>query len=176
MAFQICFRVSIMLRLCLALSISPGLHIPMISSWSGIIWTTTLSAHSMEQMRPCLYSWPGDAGHRWANIFSDVDLKTSACRMWTDFVKFGNPSPPGVEWTPVSEDFRGWLEIGATGQLQMTSSDSTFQARMEFWDSLFPLATMPWLSFIQNRQVTLHSLRYIWPKGRDNQSWKEGRT
>ena len=133
----------------------------MISSSNGIIWTTTLTAHSMQPMRRCLYSWRGDARHRWANILSDVYLKSSACRMWTDFVKFGNPSPPGVEWTPVSEDFRGWLEIGPTGQLEMASSDSTFEARMEFWDSLFPSATMPWLSFIQNRQVTLHSEIYL---------------
>ena len=69
-------------------------------------------------------------------------MKSYACRMWTDFVKFGNPSSPGVEWKPVTQDFRGWLEIGATGQLEMTSSDSAFEARMEFWDSLFPLATM----------------------------------
>ena len=65
-----------------------------------------------------------------------------ACRMWTDFVKFGNPSPPGVLWTPVTEEFRGWLDIGALGDLEM-ASDSTFEARMEFWDSLFPLSASP---------------------------------
>ena len=80
----------------------------------------------------------------WANILSDVDLeKLCIFRMWTDFVKFGNPSPPGVEWTPVTEDFRGWLEIGPTGELGMSTSDHTFEARMEFWDSLFPLASIP---------------------------------
>ena len=63
--------------------------------------------------------------------------------MWTDFVKFGNPSPPGVDWTPVTEDFRGWMEIGPTGELGMSTSDPTFEARMEFWDSLFPLASIP---------------------------------
>ena len=79
----------------------------------------------------------------WANILSDVDLeKLCIFRMWTDFVKFGNPSPPGVLWTPVTEEFRGWLDIGATGHLEM-ASDSMFEARMEFWDSLFPLATSP---------------------------------
>ena len=65
-----------------------------------------------------------------------------ACRMWTDFVKVGNPSPPGVLWTPVTEEFRGWLDIGTTGDLEM-ASDSMFEARMEFWDSLFPLSASP---------------------------------
>ena len=50
--------------------------------------------------------------------------------------------PPGVLWTPVTEEFRGWLDIGATGDLEM-ASDSMFEARMEFWDSLFPLAASP---------------------------------
>jgi len=70
---------------------------------------------------------------------ADAAMSLQLTRMWTDFVKFGNPSSPGVDWTPVTQDFREWLEIGPTGQLEMTSSDSTFEARMEFWDSLFPL-------------------------------------
>ena len=110
---------------------------------------------------------------RWANILSDVETwkPTYACRMWTDFVKFGNPSSPGVDWTPVTQDFREWLEIGPTGQLEMTSSDSTFEARMEFWDSLFPLEPqwLDWASF-RIEKWPCCTLRYIWPKGRDNQS------
>ena len=73
----------------------------------------------------------------------DQHMSAIIVNAWSNFIKTGVPLVPGVDWTPVSEDFRGWLEIGPTGQLEMTSSDSTFKARMEFWDSLFPLATMP---------------------------------
>merc|ERR1711971_926858 len=89
--------------------------------------------------RVILQSGTGGFAPSYKHFEEDRAMSLQLTRMWTDFVKFGNPSSPGVDWTPVTQDFREWLEIGPTGQLEMTSSDSTFEARMEFWDSLFPL-------------------------------------
>ena len=60
--------------------------------------------------------------------------------MWTDFVKFGAPTPGGatVEWRPLTAGTREWLEVGVTGDLEMVASSEDYRDRMAFWDSLFP--------------------------------------
>jgi len=65
------------------------------------------------------------------------------CTLWTNFVKTGNPTPPGgntdeigdLEWTTLSEATPGsrYLNIGL--DLFMDESDS-WQNNMPFWDEV----------------------------------------
>jgi len=59
--------------------------------------------------------------------------------MWTNFVKYGDPTPPdqqlGYTWTPVTPDDKKYLLIDKTMQMDL---DQDFANRMEFWDSIWP--------------------------------------
>lgn len=59
------------------------------------------------------------------------------CSRWSNFVKYGNPTPKpkelGVSWEPVtSEDYR-FLVIDTEMKMDM---DEDYLDRMAFWDSL----------------------------------------
>lgn len=57
--------------------------------------------------------------------------------MWTNFVKFGNPTPDpaevGVSWEPVTKDDIRFLVIDEEMEMDM---DDDYITRMNFWDSL----------------------------------------
>ena len=78
----------------------------------------------------------------WFGVFelSDEDLKISTLLMelWTDFAKFGDPTPPGaaVSWEPVTVTDHRYLLIGQD-QVKMDQSDE-YLRRVQFWDERFP--------------------------------------
>ena len=57
---------------------------------------------------------------------------------WTNFSKYGDPSPPGSNfyWIPVGADSRNYLNITGTEPVMQKSQE--YVDRMEFWKSLFP--------------------------------------
>lgn len=71
---------------------------------------------------------------------SDVDLREEMTKAWTNFAKFGNPTPSGSgnnwnNWTPVdqSNPAKFW---DISGKISSMSDDTRFAERMAFWDSL----------------------------------------
>jgi len=63
------------------------------------------------------------------------------CLLWTNFAKFGDPTPPGdrdddigdIEWLPVSEATAGSRYLNFGTSLFMDESDDYIE-RMAFWD------------------------------------------
>ncbi|XP_068627237.1 esterase FE4-like [Battus philenor] len=60
--------------------------------------------------------------------------------LWTNFVKYGNPTPDTTDllpviWKPVTKDVRYYLDI----DLQMDLKRSLYHDRMAFWDLLFQM-------------------------------------
>ena len=76
----------------------------------------------------------------WFGVFelSDEDLKISTMLMelWTDFAKFGDPTPPGAafSWEPVTVTDHRYLLIGQD-QVKMDQSDE-YLRRVQFWDGI----------------------------------------
>ncbi|KAL0839254.1 hypothetical protein ABMA28_016016 [Loxostege sticticalis] len=60
--------------------------------------------------------------------------------LWTNFAKYGNPTPEKTEllpviWAPVSDDQQHYLKI----DLNLTMKNSLFHERMAFWDFFYIL-------------------------------------
>nr|WGO51730.1 putative antennal esterase CXE34 [Ectropis grisescens] len=68
-----------------------------------------------------------------------VTTRARMVRMWTNFSKYGNPTPDEndpliqITWDPVeNQDKLNYLSIGA----ELTKGTNPFQERMSFWDDL----------------------------------------
>ena len=76
----------------------------------------------------------------WFDVFdlSEDDLKISTIMMefWTNFAKFGDPTPPGAipAWEPLTAAEHRYLEIGQD-QVKMDLS-ADYQRRVQFWAEL----------------------------------------
>ena len=67
----------------------------------------------------------------------DARMSLRLTTMWTNFVKFGNPTPDpdevGVSWNPVTKNDVRFLVIDEEMEMGL---DEEYISRMEFWDSL----------------------------------------
>ena len=72
----------------------------------------------------------------------DIQASLHLTELWTNFVKYGDPTPPGLEssndqvWVPVSTDDKRYLKLGST--ISMESRSENYLDRMQFWRNLFP--------------------------------------
>ena len=68
---------------------------------------------------------------------SDIPVSRHITTMWADFVKFGDPTPPGGEftWDPVTKDKREYLVLDKV--LRMERSQE-YTERMQFWRQILP--------------------------------------
>ena len=59
---------------------------------------------------------------------------------WTNFAKYGNPTPPpvpdfGLNWTPAWPELQHFFNISGTSPQMATNQD--IQARMDLWRQIF---------------------------------------
>ncbi|KAG5670711.1 hypothetical protein PVAND_000957 [Polypedilum vanderplanki] len=74
---------------------------------------------------------------------SEANVKSRLLRLWTNFVKFGNPTPKGkadqllnLEWNPINSTSPYQIPyLDITTMLEMKKNPE--QERMEFWDDLY---------------------------------------
>jgi len=67
----------------------------------------------------------------------DQHIRSLLISSWTNFAKYGDPSPPGSNflWTPVGADNGKYLNISGTDPTMERSDE--YSNRMEFWSALF---------------------------------------
>ena len=68
---------------------------------------------------------------------ADIAVSKHMTTMWSNFVKFGNPTPPGqdksIEWEPVSKTQKKYLRIQKDPAMEHSQE---YSERMEFWYNL----------------------------------------
>ena len=81
--------------------------------------------------------WIEFFGHNANLTVDDTAVSKHLTSMWSNFVKFGDPTPPGGEfaWKPISQDRREYLVLGP--QLRMERSVE-YVERMAFWREILP--------------------------------------
>lgn len=75
---------------------------------------------------------------------SEEDVKASLhlTTLWSNFIKYGDPSPPGTEatedsiWDPVAINNKKYLKLGSSISMESRSQD--YLDRMQYWRNLFP--------------------------------------
>ena len=69
-------------------------------------------------------------------IDNDKDVRELLVSFWSNFAKYGDPTPPGsaVTWSPVSEDSRLYLNISGTEPSMQRAG--YYEDRMQFWSSV----------------------------------------
>ena len=67
---------------------------------------------------------------------ADKNVRDMFVSFWTNFAKFGDPTPPGsaVSWAPVDAGSRMYLNISGTDPVMQRSEN--YEARMQFWTSV----------------------------------------
>ena len=57
--------------------------------------------------------------------------------MWSNFVKFGDPTPPGAEfaWDPITQDKREYLVLDTVLRMEKSAD---YTERMDFWRRIMP--------------------------------------
>ena len=69
---------------------------------------------------------------------ADAAVSLHMTRLWTNFVRFGSPSPPGeaVEWGPVEGVEGPFINMQERPSMQLRDED--YRTRMEWWSHWFP--------------------------------------
>ena len=80
--------------------------------------------------------------YHWVNSEEDRAVKDLLTEAWTNFAKYGDPTPPGSDyhWAPVenkivAEEDKWYFNISGLQTSCMDSSVDTFR-RLAFWDTL----------------------------------------
>jgi len=67
---------------------------------------------------------------------SDENIRELLVTSWTNFAKFGDPTPPGsgISWTPITTDSNLYLNISGTDSILERSIN--YEDRMQFWSAV----------------------------------------
>ena len=103
-------------------------------------------------LAPGIEHFPG-VGHsdelylQWHNVQNvdrplnreDAEMSLSMTTMWTNFVKYGNPTPDdhnlSFKWNPANIEKKEYLVIDQQTKMDL---DKDYLRRMAFWDSIWP--------------------------------------
>ena len=69
----------------------------------------------------------------------DIEASLHLTELWSNFVKYGDPSPPGtdgVAWEEVTADSKKYLKLDS--QMSMEARTDTYLDRMQYWRSILP--------------------------------------
>ncbi|KAI8440013.1 hypothetical protein MSG28_001449 [Choristoneura fumiferana] len=100
------------------------------------------AAHSAEL--PFLFDLYGDFGELMTHSSTEDDLLMvdRLTTLWTNFIKYGNPTPETSElipvtWSPVTANSRPYLIINK--ELRMETEERFLKERMAFWDLFYSI-------------------------------------
>ena len=68
---------------------------------------------------------------------SDNLVSRHITTMWSNFIKFGDPTPPGGDfvWDPVTKEKREYLVLDEVLKMEMSQE---YTERMQFWRQIMP--------------------------------------
>ncbi|OWR52684.1 carboxyl/choline esterase CCE001g [Danaus plexippus plexippus] len=74
----------------------------------------------------------------YTNNYKDLDVREKMTLMWTDFVKYENPTPYEsflitVKWLPYTKEERNYIEINK----KMATKKDLFENSFEFWNKIY---------------------------------------
>ncbi|XP_070196471.1 bile salt-activated lipase-like [Littorina saxatilis] len=101
-------------------------------AWAGVTHASEL---------PFVFGQPFVNDQFFAHVFpyswspQDKTVSSNMITLWTNFVKYGNPTPQsvgGVNWPPFSLDSQSYLDIGSS----LSAKVDLAGERVRFWDTI----------------------------------------